>query len=101
MMTAGELDDDQLEKEIRYQRWSLALQEYVSKDLYKYIQFVNSDDDCMYGSKLQAIVCARLRIPEGERVEFWTNVGADRCVEILKRKRQTISCNMKVQFESK
>ena len=101
MRTAGELDDEQLEKEIRYERWSLALQDYVSKELYKYIQFVNSDEDCMCGSRLQAIVCARLQIPEDARLEFWNRVGEDRCVETLKRKRQTVACAMKLQFESK
>ena len=85
MMNTGELDEEQVEKENRYQRWSLALQDYVSKDLYRYIQFVNCDEDCMCGSSLQSIVCARLRIPEEDQVDFWTNVGADKCVEILKR----------------
>jgi hypothetical protein len=83
------------------QRWNQALSQYVYYELYKYIQFVNRDEDIQYGSELQDLVCEYLDIPETDRLRFWTNEGEKTTLEALRRKRQTISNAFRKRFESK
>jgi hypothetical protein len=40
-------------KESMYERWSHAIHEYVSVDLFKYVQFINREEDVMFGSGIQ------------------------------------------------
>jgi hypothetical protein len=82
------------------QRWNQALSQYVYYELYKYIQFVNRDEDIQYGSELQDLVCEYLDIPETDRLRFWTNEGEKTTLEALRRKRQTISNAFRKRFES-
>ena len=42
----------------------MCISEYVAKDVDKYVQFINTDEDLEYGSKLQRIICETLSIPE-------------------------------------
>ncbi len=37
-------------------RWSHAVQDYVSVDLFRYVQFINREEDVMFGSGIQRIV---------------------------------------------
>jgi hypothetical protein len=101
---AAVVDTDSVEnenKESRYVRWSHAVQDYVSVDLFRYVQFINREEDVMFGSGIQKIVCKACRIPENDRLEFWTNVGSDKVQEVMKRKRQTVATSFRSQFESK
>ena len=57
---AAVVDTDSVEnenKESRYVRWSHAVQDYVSVDLFRYVQFINREEDVMFGSGIQRIVC--------------------------------------------
>jgi hypothetical protein len=82
-------------------RWSHAVQDYVSVDLFRYVQFINREEDVMFGSGIQKIVCKACRIPGNDQLEFWTNVGSDKVQEVMKRKRQTVATSFRLQFESK
>ena len=88
-------------KEERFEKWAQAIHEYVSNDLFAYIQFVNREEVVNYGSGIQKIVCKECRIPENDRLEFWTNIGMDRVEEVMRRKRQTIATCFRSQFMSK
>jgi hypothetical protein len=101
---AAVVDTDSVEnenKESRYVRWSHAVQDYVSVDLFRYVQFINREEDVMFGSGIQKIVCKACCIPGNDQLEFWTNVGSDTVQEVMKRKRQTVATNFRSQFESK
>jgi hypothetical protein len=81
-------------------RWAVGAVHYINFELYKYIQFVNRDEDIQYGSSLQVLVCGHLEIPEVDKLKFW-NAEGERCtLEALKRKRQTIGNAFRKQFES-
>jgi hypothetical protein len=82
-------------------RWANAISQYVYLELYKYIQFVNRDEDIEYGSNAQKLVCGYLDVPESDRLKFWTNEGEKTTLEALRRKRQTIGNAFRKKFESK
>ncbi len=88
-------------KESRYVRWSHAVKDYVLVDLFRYVQFINREEDVMFGSGIQKIVCKACCIPGNDQLEFWTSVGCDKVQEVMKRKRQTVATSFRSQFESK
>ena len=82
-------------------RWAVGATHYINYELYKYIQFVNRDEDIQYGSTLQILVCEHLEIPDGDRLKFW-NIEGEKCtLEALKRKRQMIGNAFRIVLESK
>jgi ethanolamine utilization protein EutP (predicted NTPase) len=88
-------------RNLRYDRWNHAVHDYVSVDLFRYVQFINREEEVMYGSDIQKVVCKACRIPENDRIEFWNDTGCDKVKEVLRRKRQTITSSFRSQFESK
>lgn len=103
-MDAAVVDADSIgseNKEARYRRWGHTVQDYVAVDLFRYVQFITKEEDIIFGSGIQKVVCKACRIPEEERLEFWTNVGADKVQEVMKRKRQTITTAFRARFEGK
>ena len=88
-------------REQDHQRWCLAVENYVSLDLYKYLQFVNRDKDIGVGSQIQKIVCNACTIPDKEQVQFWTSMGADEVLTTINWKRQSVTNSIQTQFESK
>jgi hypothetical protein len=88
-------------KEVMYVRWGHAVHDYVSNTVFKYVQFINREEEVMYGSDIQKVVCKQCHIPENNRLEFWTNVGSDKVEEVLRRKRQTVATSFRCVFESK
>ena len=87
--------------ELRYKRWAHAVHDYVASDLFKYVQFINRDEDVMFGSDIQKVVCKTCGVPPGDQLQFWTNVGNDKVQEVMKRKRQTVTTAFRIKFESK
>ena len=77
------------------------MQDYVSVDLCRYVQFINRDEYVMFGSDVQKVVCKSCGIPVEDQLDFWTNVGSDKVQEVMKRKRQTIGTSFRIKFESK
>jgi hypothetical protein len=88
-------------KESRYVRWRHAVHKYVLVDLFRYVEFINREEDVMFGSGIQKIVFKACRIPGNDQLKFWTNVGSDKVQEVMKRKRQTVATSFRSQFESK
>jgi hypothetical protein len=112
MVTEGNLsnishqvDDDSVaaseQKRLTHRKWTMAVRNYVSTDLFKYVQFINRDSDIAYGSGIQKIVCKACNIPETEDLEYWSNHGSDEVMEVLRRKRQTVATSFKARFGSK
>ena len=77
------------------------MHDYVSVDLFRYVQFINREEEVMYGSDIQKVVCKACQIPEDDRLEFWNDTGCDKVQEVLRRKRQTVASSFRAQFESK
>jgi hypothetical protein len=100
-MTVDESTVETEMKEARYVRWGHAVHDYASNTLFNYVQFINREEEIMYGSDIQKVVCKQCHIPENNRLEFWTNVGSDKVEKVLRRKRQTIATSFRSQFESK
>jgi hypothetical protein len=104
-LSAAVVDTDSVDtenKESRYERWSHAVQDYASPvDLFRYVQFINREEDAMFGSGIQKVVCKACCIPGSDQLKFWTNVGSDKVQEMMKRKRQTVATSFRSQFESK
>ena len=94
-------NNEERQVEIRYARWSHAVQDYVGLDLFKYVQFINNEEDLIFGSAIQKVVCTQCGVPESDRLEFWTNVGNDTVQKVLRRKRQSITTSFRFKFESK
>jgi hypothetical protein len=42
--------------DLRYQRWSHAVHDYVYVDLFRYVQFINREEEVMYGIDIQKVV---------------------------------------------
>jgi hypothetical protein len=82
-------------------RWAVGTAHYINYELYKYIQFVNRDEDIQYNSDLQKIICKHLEIPMEDRLKFWNSEGEKCTLEALKRKRQTIGNAFRKRFERK
>jgi hypothetical protein len=87
--------------ELRHKRWSHAVHDYVATDLFRYVQFINRDEDVMFGSSIQKVVCKACGVPPGDQLQFWTNVGNEKVKEVMKRKRQTVTTAFRMKFESK
>ena len=88
-------------KESRYARWGQTVQAYVATKLFRYVQFINREEEVMYGSGIQKIVCKECSIPENEQLKFWSNIGRDMVEEVLRRKRQILATSFRSQFQSK
>jgi hypothetical protein len=88
-------------KESRYERWGQAVHDYVASKLFRYVQFINREEEVAFGSGIQLVVCKECRIPEGEQLDFWSNVGLDMVEGVLRRKRQTLATSFRSQFQSK
>ena len=100
-VTGNPPDKEYPDKELRHARWGIAVQDYVGADLFRYVQFINTDEDVMYGSSIQKVVCKACGVPEDDSLEFWTNVGNETVQKVLKRKRQSISTSFRLKFDSK
>ena len=88
-------------KDLRYKRWSHAVHDYVSVDLFRYVQFINREEEVMFRSDIQKVVCKACRIPRNDQLEFWNKVGCDKVQEVMKRKRQTVASSFRSTFESR
>jgi hypothetical protein len=87
---------------LRYKRWSHTVHDYVSVDLFRYVQFINREEEVMFGSDIQnKVVCKACRIPGNGQLKFWNNVGCVKVQEVMKRKRQTVASSFRSQFESR
>ena len=53
-------------------KWTIAVRSYVSTDLFRYVQFVNRDEDIEFGSGIQKAVCKACNIPENEQLRYWS-----------------------------
>jgi hypothetical protein len=97
------VDNDSLDtqKKLTHGRWTITVRNYVSSDLFRYVQFVNCDRDIEFGSGIQKIVCKQCSIPPGDQLEYWSNYGSDEVLEVLRRKRQAIATSFKTRFGSK
>jgi hypothetical protein len=88
-------------KDLRYERWSHAVHDYVSADLFRYVQFINREEEVMFGSDIQKVVCKACCIPGNDQLEFWNNTGCNKVQEVMRRKRQTVASSFRSQFESR
>jgi hypothetical protein len=88
-------------KALRYKMWSHAVHDYVSVDLFRYVQFINREEEVMFGGDIQKVVCKACHIPENDQLEFWNNIGCDKVQEVMRRKRQTVASSFRSQFESR
>lgn len=70
----------------------------MSGSLFKYVQFVNRDQDIEWGSTIQKVVCKQCNIPGGDQQEYWNECGTEVVLEVLKRKRQAVAMSMKTWF---
>jgi hypothetical protein len=86
---------------LHHLRWTMAVRQYVSVDLFKYVQFVNRDEDIQYGSDIQKIICKTCNIPEEERQGYWESCGRDEVLEVMGRRRQAVAASIKMRFGSK
>ena len=85
---------------LTHRKWTLAVRNYVSTDLFRYVQFVNRDKDIEFGSGIQKIVCNACNIPVSFQLKYWVNHGSDEVMEVLRRKRQTVTTSFKSRFIS-
>ncbi len=102
---SNQVDDDSVEaseqRKLTHRKWTMAVRNYVSTDLFKYVQFVNRDRDIEFGSGIQKVVCKACHIPVTEQQEYWSNHGSDEVMEVLRGKRQTVTTSFKARFVSK
>ena len=102
---SNQVDDDSVEaseqRKLTHWKWTMAVRNYVSTDLFKYVQFVNRDRDIQFGSGIQKVVCKACNIQGAEQQEYWSNHGSDEVMEVLRRKRQTVATSFKARFGSK
>jgi hypothetical protein len=88
-LVAAVVDTDSFKteiKELKYRRWSRAVHDYVSVDLFRYVHFINREEDVMFGSGIQKVVC---------------NLGSDKVQEVMKWKGQIVATSFRSQFDSK
>jgi hypothetical protein len=57
-------------KDLRYERWSHAVHDYVTVDIFRYVQFINREEEVMFGSDTQKVVCKACRIPRNNQLKF-------------------------------
>jgi hypothetical protein len=57
-------------KNLRYERWSHAVHDYISVDLIRYFQFINREKEVMFGSDIQKVVCKACLIPGNDQLKF-------------------------------
>ena len=59
-LSAAEGDNDSIEtgaNDLRYkERWSHTVLDYVSVDLFRYVQFINREEEVMFGIDIQKVV---------------------------------------------
>jgi hypothetical protein len=70
---AAVVDNDSVDNEIkesRYGRWGHAVHDYVAVYLFRYVQFINQDEDIMLGSGIQKVVCKACHILEEDQLKF-------------------------------
>jgi hypothetical protein len=84
-----------------YDRWSHAVKNYVGNELFRYVQLINRDSDIEYGSSIQKVVCKQCSIPTQNQQEYWNIRGCDEVVQVLRRKRQSVTTCFKLRFASK
>jgi hypothetical protein len=103
VLTAEDSDsmDTTAQKRLTHQKWNMAVRSYVCTSLFRYVQFVNRDRDIEWGSAIQKIVCKACNIPTAEQIEYWNNFGADAVLEVMRRKRQSVTTSMRNRFSSK
>ena len=89
------------QEKLTHCKWTMAVRNYVSTDLFRYVQFVNRDRDIEFGSGIQKIVCKACNIPVAFQMKYWSNHGSDEVLEVLRRKRQTVSSSFRTKFCSK
>jgi hypothetical protein len=97
----GDSTESAAQRKKTHQKWNMAVRSYVSASLFRYVQFVNRDRDIEYGSPIQKIVCKACNIPLAEQIEYWNNYGADAVLEVMRRKRQSVTTSMRNRFSSK
>jgi hypothetical protein len=57
--SAAEADTVSIETEtndLRYERWSHTVLDYVSVDLFRYVQIINREEEVMFGIDIQKVV---------------------------------------------
>jgi hypothetical protein len=71
--SAAEADTVSIEtetKDLRYERWSHAVHDYVTVDIFRYVQFINREEEVMFGSDIQKVVCKACRIPRNNQLKL-------------------------------
>jgi hypothetical protein len=102
--STAEADSVSIETEtndLRYERWSHPVHDYVSLDLFRYVQFINREEEVMFGSDIQKVVCKACCVPQNDQLKFWNNTGCNKVQEVMRRKRQTVTRSFRSQFESR
>jgi hypothetical protein len=82
-------------------RWDTYVTTVVSTKIFKYIQFVNNNDEVEYGSVFQTTVCQEVNIPDNLQAAYWTPRGMRVATTALNRRRTSAAQAMKRQFDSK
>jgi hypothetical protein len=82
--------------------WKDSAAQYVRQQLFDKKQFV-TDDELVFGSTIQKLVCADLHISGDNRANiFWQNRGGkDTVRNTFRRKRQAAQNSMKIAFRGK
>lgn len=82
--------------------WKDSAALFVRQELFNKKQFV-SDEELVYGGKLQKYVCEHLNISSANRSRmFWDDKGGKEAVRnTFRRKRQAAQCAMKLAFRGK
>ena len=86
------------QKRLKFGRWTVAVRQYVTTTLFRYVQFVNRDGDIEHGSSIQKIVCKECNIPPLDQIEFWNACGREDVLETLRRKRQGVATAFKTRY---
>jgi hypothetical protein len=72
--SAAEADTVSIEtetKDLRYERWSHAVHDdYATVDLFRYVQFISREEEVMFGSDIQKVVCKACRIPRNNQLKL-------------------------------
>ena len=84
-----------------YGNWILALEQYVSCEAFKWIQFVSNEEDSAYGSDLQFVVCTKIKVPKDHQLNFWVTMGRRAAEAVIRKKRASLTTNARRRFKSK
>ena len=101
MVDDSESVSNSQQDKLTHRKWTMSVRNYVSTDLFRYVQFINRDGDIEIGSGIQKIVCKACNIPVQDQMKYWSNHGSDEVMEVLRRKRQTVATSFKSKFSSK